>query len=347
VGKWVKWQNRKEPFSRVLKSCPARSHCHKGAKVKQNGMGYYRVNPMQTLDRSIKIAVVGDVHDQWEVEDCIALQRLSVDLVLFVGDFGNESVEVVRAVAALDLPKAVILGNHDAWYTASEWGRRKSPYDRSLEDRVQQQIDLLGRTNVGYSYLDFPSLNLSVVGSRPFSWGSSEWKNAPFYLDRYDIESFEQSAERITQSAAAASSHTIIFLAHNGPLGLGDRPGDPCGKDWHPSGGDYGDPDLTAAIARSRRLSKQIPLVAFGHMHHRLHHSTELRRSIAIDPEGTVYLNAAAVPRIIKTEKGHHRNFSLVSMQAGVVTQASLVWLDRDCGVVSEEILYERLNQLV
>ena len=73
----------------------------------------------------IKIAVVGDVHDRWEAEDELALKHLGVDLVLFVGDFGNESVEVVRQVASLDIPKAVILGNHDAWYTASVWGQKK------------------------------------------------------------------------------------------------------------------------------------------------------------------------------------------------------------------------------
>ncbi|MDJ0703055.1 MAG: metallophosphoesterase, partial [Leptolyngbyaceae cyanobacterium MO_188.B28] len=65
-------------------------------------------------DRLIKIAVVGDVHDQWEPEDALALKHLKVDLVLFVGDFGNEAVDIVREIAALDIPKAVILGNHDA-----------------------------------------------------------------------------------------------------------------------------------------------------------------------------------------------------------------------------------------
>lgn len=37
------------------------------------------------------------------------------DLAIFVGDFGNEDVEIVKKVADLELPKAVILGNHDAW----------------------------------------------------------------------------------------------------------------------------------------------------------------------------------------------------------------------------------------
>lgn len=125
----------------------------------------------KTLLRTLKIAVVGDIHDQWEEDDGIALKHLGVDLVLFVGDFGNESVELVRKIASLDIPKAAVMGNHDAWYTATEWGRRKCPYDRTKEDWVQKQLDLLGEAHVGYGKLDLPSFNLTVVGGRPFSWG--------------------------------------------------------------------------------------------------------------------------------------------------------------------------------
>ena len=53
---------------------------------------------------------MGDVHDRWGKKDGLALKHLGVDLVLFVGDFGNESLDVVRQVAAIDIPKAVILG---------------------------------------------------------------------------------------------------------------------------------------------------------------------------------------------------------------------------------------------
>jgi hypothetical protein len=112
----------------------------------------------------IKIAVVGDIHDLWEAEDAIALKHLGVDLMLFVGDFGNESVDIVRMIASIDLPKAAIMGNHDAWYSASEWGRKRCPYDRTKEDRVQQQLDLLGNTHVGYGKLDFPTLIFLLSG---------------------------------------------------------------------------------------------------------------------------------------------------------------------------------------
>ena len=287
----------------------------------------------------IKIAIVGDIHDRWEIADEIALQLLGVDLVLFVGDFGNESVQVVREIAAVKLPKAAVFGNHDAWYSASDWGKQKCPYDRQKEDWVQDQIDLLKETHVGYSKLDFPELQLTVVGSRPFSWGGDVWKNAEFYKERFGVTSFAESTAKIVAAAETAAYDTVIFLGHNGPVGLGSNADDPCGKDWQPLGGDYGDPDLTEAIASVRKLGKTIPLVTFGHMHHDLRYTKQhLRKTFVISSEGTMYLNAARVPRIVQTPQGDKlRNFSLVYLQGGVVTQASLVWMGKDFTVVSEE----------
>lgn len=299
-------------------------------------------------EQLIKIAVVGDIHEQWEADDGIALQRLGVDLVLFVGDFGNESVEVVRAITALNIPKAAIFGNHDAWYTATDWGRKKCPYNRKQEDWVQLQLDLLGEIHVGYGKLDFPALNLTVVGSRPFSWGGSLWKNADFYQERFGVRSFEESTARMVAMANSAASETVIFLGHNGPVGLGDRAEDPCGKDWQPLGGDFGDPDLTEAIAQTRANGKTIPLVTFGHMHHKLRHTKQqLRTAIYASPESTIYLNAASVPRIIQNGSDRHRNFSIVSLQAGIVSQISLVWVNKEFTVASEQILYQQPSQVV
>src|SRR6476469_2297215 len=296
-------------------------------------------------NQTIKIAVIGDVHDAWEAADGQALQHLGVDLALFVGYFGNESVEVVRAIAAVDVPKAAIMGNHDAWYSASDWGRKKCPYDRTKEDWVQDQLDLLGETHVGYGKLDFPAFNLTVVGSRPFSWGGSSWKNEQFYRDRYGVTSFPESTAKILESVQSAAHETVIFLGHCGPTGLGDRPEDPCGRDWMPIGGDYGDPDFAAAIAQTQLLGKAVPLVAFGHMHHNLRHTRErFRTAVYEDAKGTVYLNAANVPRIKPVEGDRLRNFSLVSLQAGVVEQASLVWVNQAFKVVSEQLLYRKTN---
>lgn len=307
-----------------------------------NEQPYIRVPPLHPNDSpsdpTLTLAVIGDVHDQWSQEDEQALQALGVDLVLLVGDFGNESVEVVRAIAALPLPKAVILGNHDAWYSASDWGRKRCPYDRTQEDRVQQQLDLLGPVHVGYGKLDLPQFNLTVIGSRPFSWGGPEWKNAEFYHARYGVSSFAESTERILQAVQAAAHKTLIFLGHSGPTGLGDQPESPCGRDWPPLGGDFGDPDLAAAIAAARQRGARIPLVTFGHMHHSLRHTKQrLRTPVVVDGSGTVYLNAARVPRIMQNQ---HRNLSLVTLVGSTVTQASLVWVDPTGAIAAAEVLY-------
>lgn len=290
--------------------------------------------------KPITLAVVGDVHDQWNAQDERALKHLGVDLVLLVGDFGNESVEVVEAIARLSIPKAVILGNHDAWYTATEWGRKKCPYDRTQEDRVQRQLDLLGAAHVGYGVLDFSDLGISVVGGRPFSWGGSEWKYEEFYRQRYQVNSMAESTERIIAAANRATQENIIFIGHCGPFGMGDAPEDPCGRDWNPLGGDFGDPDLAAAIAHTRNHGKHIPLVAFGHMHHSLRHRRDRLRRPTHQEADTLYLNAAAVPRIIETEEDSFHNFSLVTLKDGAVHQASLVWINQDLGIKSKQVLY-------
>lgn len=292
-------------------------------------------------EKALRIAVIGDVHDKWDEQDAIALQSLPVDLALFVGDFGNESVEVVRSIAAVDVPKAAIFGNHDAWFSASSWGRKKCPYDRTKEDRVQQQLDLMGDAHVGYRKLDFAELGLTVVGGRPFSWGGSDWKNKTFHRDRFGIRNFEESEARIKQSVDEAAHDTVIFIGHCGPVGLGEHPEAPCGKDWKTPGGDHGDPDLAAAIAYAQTSGKNVPLVTFGHMHHTLRHRKDvLRERLSVDDHGTIYLNAACVPRIVTTESSCLRNFSLVTFKQGQVQQASLVWVDQSLAIASEEVLW-------
>lgn len=287
-------------------------------------------------DRPLRIAAIGDVHDQWTAIDGQLLAELDVDLALFVGDFGNESVEIVRAIAQLPQPKAVILGNHDAWYSATSWGRQKCPYDRHIEDRVQQQLNDLGADHVGYGARDCPELGCAVVGGRPFSWGGSDWKHGDFYADRYNVHSYADSRDRILAAAQAyPTDYPLIFLGHNGPAGLGEAAEDPCGRDWQPLGGDHGDPDLGAAIARLQAAGHRIPLVVFGHMHHRLRHRRDRdRQRIATDAHGTVYLNAATVPRILPSPDGVgtlHR-FAIATLQDQQVQTIDFVTLDGRSG---------------
>ena len=294
----------------------------------------------ELMAQSATIAIVGDVHEQWSDADARALESLGVDLALFVGDFGNEAVAIVRQIATVSVPKAVILGNHDAWYTASKRNRKKCPYDQTKEDRVQQQLEALGDCHVGFGKLELPQCNITVIGARPFSWGGPRWRYKPFYRERCNVLSFEESTARISASIDAAQHDTLIFLGHNGPAGLGNQVHNICGRDWKRSGGDYGDPDLADAIAHAHSSGRHVALVTFGHMHHELRHDkTRLRERLVVDDYGTVYVNAAQVPRVIETHSGWHRSFTLATLENGIVQTVRLVWVSNTNEIVSEEYL--------
>ena len=300
--------------------------------------------PRADIQTTVKIAVIGDIHDRWELTDNDALKYLDVDLAIFLGDYGNESVEIVRRIAAVELPKAAIMGNHDAFYSASNKGIQKCPYDRDKEDWVQLQLDLLGEDHIGFGKKEFPQFGLTLVGARPFSWGGSKWRYKKFYRDRFDIRSFSDSTDLILAAADEAEHNTLIFIGHVGPYGLGSAPDDPCGKDWgkNGGGGDYGDPDFAEAIALTQQTGKHIPLVAFGHMHHQIKNTDKIRKRVATSPSGTLYFNAANVPRIKATEQGNHHSFSLVTLQNGTVESIQLIWLNADFQTVSKETLYPK-----
>jgi uncharacterized protein (TIGR04168 family) len=291
-----------------------------------------------------RLAVVGDVHDQWGPADGVALERLGVDGVIFVGDFGNEAIDLVAQVADIPLPKAVAPGNHDAWYSATPWGRKKCPYDPQQEDWVQRQLDLLEAVHVGYRHLDFPAFGFTAVGGRPFSWGGPKLKYAKFYRERFGVTNLEESTARIIQAVDQARFQSLIFVSHSGPAGLGREPEAICGRDWKTHGGDFGDPDLTQAIAHARTQGHHIPLVVFGHMHHSLRHrSDRLRQRLEQDKQGTLYLNAACVPRIRTTATGQEHNFTVVTLQHQQVLQVLSIaqtWIEPTTARIEQEFLF-------
>lgn len=242
---------------------------------------------------SVRIVVVGDVHDDWDhLQDAKALNSLKPDLVLFTGDFGNENLELVKGIGNLDLPKAAILGNHDSWNTGK--------FRKMGVDPVEDQLASLGKEHVGYDRLDFPQLKLSVVGGRPFSCGGDSFFRPDIIADRYGVINMQESARRIYETALGApEGHYIVFLAHNGPKGLGSNMNDICGRDWEFGGGDHGDPDLAEAISLLKSNTQfSIPLVVFGHMHKKLAFSDNPRTMLVMGDDGILYLNGAIVPRV-------------------------------------------------
>ena len=71
--------------------------------------------------------------------------------MLFVGDIANEAVGLVRQIAALDLPKAVIFRQPRCLVTQPPTGARKQcPYNRAQKTRVLHQLATLGQPHGGY-----------------------------------------------------------------------------------------------------------------------------------------------------------------------------------------------------
>ncbi|KAL4434484.1 hypothetical protein ABPG75_000925 [Micractinium tetrahymenae] len=271
----------------------------------------------QQATPSITLAVVGDVHSQWDADSEAALLSLGADVAVFVGDFGEENVQLIKQIAAVPCPKAVILGNHDAWFSLTKNGRQR--YARAmaastvLAARQQQafseggstlaiaaQLEVLGEDHVGFSSKRFPHLGLTLLGGRPFSKGGKQWSDiADFYSEHYGIGGHQDSAMRILDVALAAPEEDVkVLLAHNGPTGLGARRHNICGVDWTEPEADFGDPDLAEALDMMAAQGVRVPLVLFGHMHSQLKGSG-LRNMAEVDPAcGTVCLNAAVVPRV-------------------------------------------------
>lgn len=266
------------------------------------------------------LTVVGDVHRWWRPADAAFLERTRPDLSLFVGDLGDEDVPIVRAIASLPVPKAVILGNHDAWQS---FGRRVAT------DRLRESLEVLGEDHVAYAVREVPRAGLSLIGARPFSWGGQSLRSPELYDEIYGIHTARQSAAAIVDAARNAQHRDLVILAHNGPLGLGDQSHDIWGKDFGKPGGDWGDRDLALAIQRIEGFGLRVRAVVAGHMHHRLVHPRGGERTRFVRRGGTMFLNAAFVPRVQKAENGDELSYFLrTRWQAGECVAVEEVWVD-------------------
>lgn len=275
----------------------------------------------------MRLAIAGDLHGQWDLSDHTLLELLAPDAVLVVGDLSDGQPRIPALLRQLELPLACILGNHDT---------AKDPSGRIL----QRQIDALGPLHCGWALRQFQGV--AIVGGRPGSAGGG------FHLSRACTAVFgpitrEQSAARIVAAATAADpALPLVLLAHSGPAGLGSQAADICGRDWKQPACDWGDQDLTLAIDGIRG-QRSLPLVVFGHMHHRLKRGVGERRSFVIDRAGTAYLNAACVPRHLVDEAGVAlRHFSWVELDASGLCSASHRWYALDGRLRYEETLYTR-----
>lgn len=132
----------------------------------------------------------------------------------------------------------------------------------------------------------------------------------PFLKRRFGIRSLEESSAKLISLCrdSKAINKDILILAHNGPAGLGERATDIWGCDFRKEEGDFGDSDLAECLEAVRAEGGNVSVVVAGHMHHHAKRSL-LFRTWKVRNGGTLYVNAARVPRIFKDKEGrrwHH-----------------------------------------
>lgn len=259
----------------------------------------------------MRLGVVGDIHLELDAVDVEQLDAEGYDALLFVGDLAAYShrggLEVARQIARLRTRALVIPGNHDAAHVGQmaaevlEADTLIPLMNVGQEGRVESLDDALGPAElVGYSRhrLSGAERTVDLIAGRPHSAGGPRLAFRPHLRERFGVESLEGSVRRLTALVDESDADELIFFAHNGPAGLGDRRDDIWGCDFRKSEGDFGDVDLQQAVAHALRRGKKVRAVVAGHMHHELRGGGN--RRWRVERDGILYVNAARVPRIFE-----------------------------------------------
>jgi len=276
-----------------------------------------------------RIAIIGDLHDHWTELDAEVLNGAGYDLVLFVGDLGRGRTTMRRiaaSIAKLQVPALVMPGNADVPHApelAAELSLRRG-LDQLLDTTAPDSEasssgadELRGVRLCGYSLhrLKLPGVELSLIAGRPYSMGGPELSFGPALHSGFGVDSMEGSTRRLTELVDRAETESVLFLSHNGPRGLGAEPTDSWGCDFKPDGGDWGDPDLEAAIDHARRRGRRVRAVVAGHMHLSLRDRSEERRwRQTVDD--TLFVNPARVPRILYRDGVPHHHHVVLRLDA-------------------------------
>jgi uncharacterized protein (TIGR04168 family) len=285
----------------------------------------------------VKIAIIGDIHRHFNARDVTLFNRSEYDLILITGDLvdfrSKDAIAVADQLAQLRTPALFIAGNHDCTNLVqflaevkgiSSLAQLSSGGQDKRVARLQRHLGPV--TFAAYSRHDFTINNqdFSIIAARPFSPGGPDLAFRPYLRHKYGVNTLQDSVRRLQKLIDASASDTLIFLAHNGPTGLGSSKDDIWGCDFRDEGGDYGDPDLYEAIRYARERGKHVMAVVAGHMHHKLMDGG--KRQWLVQADGTTYINAARVPRIFKRgEETVHHHLSLTLAQGEVVVEEVLL----------------------
>lgn len=273
-----------------------------------------------TSEGDFRLAIIGDLHTHWDNVDLIQFARANYDLLYFTGDLGggtpDSTLRVARSLAQLRQPTLVMPGNNDTWdinelaaELAHQNGLNQLLAITQGNEAAYNPIELCG-----YSHhrLSAAGTDISLIAARPHSMGGPDLSFPDYMAATYGISSLEQSSRRLIALVDNADADRLIFLAHNGPKGLGENPGDMWGCDFKDDGGDWGDPDLTDAIDHARHIGKNVLAVIGGHMHLRTKQGEERPWITTMDE--TTFVNAARVPRIFSDNNEVHRHHVLMTI---------------------------------
>jgi uncharacterized protein (TIGR04168 family) len=276
----------------------------------------------------VRLAAIGDVHLRFGAEDVESLDGAGYDAVLFVGDLAGYraggGVEVAHRIAPLRTPAIAIPGNHDAVYfpqlVAEMLGQNalSAILGVGQEARVEALRRALAPVRlVGYEVCELRSADrvIDCVVGRPHSFGGPRMAFRRYLSAAFGVGSMEESAAKLCGLVDRAASETIVFLAHNGPSGLGARRSDIWGRDFDRREGDFGDPDLRAAIEHAKKTGRRVAAVIAGHMHHHLRGGGH--RTWTVEEGETLYVNAARVPRVFRKDGRVVRHRVEIAIEGG------------------------------
>ena len=273
------------------------------------------------MSKCVRIGVIGDLHGFWDDWDARYFSAIDYDLLLFTGDLGSgpgsNGVRIARSIGRLDKRALVMPGNNDVSAVleiAAELGHQRGLLAlRKLAGQARGAA--AGQVHLcGYSLHPFTlsGRDLTVIAARPYASGGSELSSPEALRASFGIDSADASMARLRSLVDRAPSEALIVLAHNGPHGLGERAVDPWGCDFKPEEGDWGDRDLTDLIDYARSRGKRVLAVVAGHMH--LHTRDGRTRAWQLRRDGTLYVNAAQVPRIQDEASGQYRHHVVLEL---------------------------------
>jgi len=269
------------------------------------------------MSEVLTLAVVGDVHLHFNQRDVEYFNNAGYAALIFTGDLinyrGSELTKVTDAIQQLRVPSFIIPGNHDcgnvfqlvAELFQSDFLRAVTSIGHTkYEDALRRTIGSVCFT--GYSSHPLCDGDVELVAVRPYSMGGPRLSFGPHLRKHFNVASLEASMAKLETVIDKTTATDLIFLGHNGPSGLGTSRSDIWGCDFKKDEGDFGDPDFEHAIRYARAQGKRVRAVIGGHMHRWLKGGGE--RCWNMEREGTLYVNAANVPRIRKgaTHDRHH-----------------------------------------